>query len=69
MVTAVSLEFLRKFDTSASQAADDDEEADREPGDEAGDDDDGRNDDGRDRDLAEAGDDWLGEQGFDSLKS
>ena len=30
---------------------------------------DGRDDDDGDRDLAEAGDDWLGEQGFDSIKS
>jgi hypothetical protein len=66
MVTAACLEFIRKFDSSAPQAAsDDDEDADRE----RSDDDDGRDDDGEDRDLAEAGDDWLGEQGFDSIKS
>ncbi|MDP2880982.1 MAG: hypothetical protein Q8N89_05320 [Azonexus sp.] len=66
MVTAVSLEFIRKFDHSAPQAAsDDDEDADRE----RSDDDDGRDDDDGDRDLAEAGNDWLGEQGFDSIKS
>jgi hypothetical protein len=66
MVTAACLEFIRKFDHSAPQAAvEDDEDADRE----RSDDDDGRDDDDSERDLAEAGDDWLGEQGFDSLKS
>lgn len=66
MVTAACLEFIRKFDINAPQAAsDDDEDSSRE----RSDDDDGRDDDGEDRDLAEAGDDWLGEQGFDSLKS
>jgi hypothetical protein len=66
MVTAASLEFIRQFDHSAPQpVAEDDEDADGE----RRDDDDGRDDDGEDRDLAEAGDDWLGEQGFDSLKS
>ncbi|MBU1365645.1 MAG: hypothetical protein KKE51_17655 [Gammaproteobacteria bacterium] len=66
MVTAASLEFIRKFDHSAPPAAaEDNEDADRE----RSDDDDGRGDDDSDRDLAEAGDDWLGEQGFDSLKS
>lgn len=68
MVTAACLEFIRKFDHSAPQAAsddDDDEGADRE----RSDDDDGRDDDDGDRDLAEAGNDWLGEQGFDSIKS
>lgn len=66
MVTAAGLEFIRKFDHSAPQAAaEDDEDADRE----RSDDDDGREDDDGERDLAEAGDDWLGEQGFDSLKS
>jgi hypothetical protein len=66
MVTAASLEFIRKFDTSAPQAAaEDDEDADSEHSD----DDDGRGDDDGERDLAEAGDDWLGEQGFDSIKS
>lgn len=66
MVTAASLEFIRKFDHSAPPAAaEDDEDEDRE----RSDDDDGREDDDGERDLAEAGDDWLGEQGFDSLKS
>lgn len=66
MVTAASLEFIRKFDHSAlPAAAEDDEDEDRE----RSDDDDGREDDDGERDLAEAGDDWLGEQGFDSLKS
>lgn len=66
MVTAASLEFIRKFDHSAPPAAaEDNEDADRE----RSDDDDGRGDDDSDRDLAEAGDDWLGEQGFDSIKS
>ncbi len=66
MVTAACLEFIRQFDHSAPPvAADGDEDADSEPSD----DDDGRDDDGGERDLAEAGDDWLGEQGFDSLKS
>ena len=62
MVTAACLEFLRKFDASAAlPAADDDESGDKN--------DDGEGDDDDDRDLAEAGDDWLGQQGFDSLKS
>jgi hypothetical protein len=70
MVTAASLEFIRTFDNSAPQAAaDDDEDSSRERSDAGGDDSDGRDDDGEDRDLAEAGDDWLGEQGFDSLKA
>lgn len=61
MVTAACLEFIRKFDHSAPQAAaEDDEDADHERDDD---------DDDSDRDLAEAGDDWLGEQGFDSIKS
>lgn len=66
MVMAASLEFIRKFDHSAPPAAtEDDEDSDSE----RSDDDDGREDDDGERDLAEAGDDWLGEQGFDSLKS
>ena len=68
MVTAASLEFIRKFDTSAPEPAAKDDE-DGEDGDERGNDSDGRDDDDGDRDLAEAGDDWLGEQGFDSIKS
>jgi len=71
MVTAACLEFIRKFDHAAPQAAakKDDDEADRaeEDSNDGRNDDDGSDDD--DRDLAEAGDDWLGEQGFDSLKS
>jgi hypothetical protein len=61
MVMAACLEFLRKFDTVTAPVADD-EDSDREK-----DEDDDGDEDGRD--LAEAGDDWLGEQGFDSLKS
>ncbi len=70
MVTAACLEFLRKFDHLApapvkkddeDEAADDEKEHSNLNSDEDGDD--------EDRDLAEAGDDWLGEQGFDSLKS
>ena len=59
MVTAACLEYLRLFDTSAQTAGDDRE---KEEKDEDEDDEDAR-------DLAEAGDDWLGQQGFDSLKS
>lgn len=67
MVTAAGLEFLRQFDNSAPPAAaEDDEVSDDERSD---DDSDGRDADDSDRDLAEAGDDWLGEQGFDSIKS
>ncbi len=67
MVTAASLEFIRKFDHSAlPAAAEDDAAADSER---RADDDDGRDGDDGERDLAEAGDDWLGEQGFDSIKS
>ena len=64
MVTAACLEFIRKFDNSAPPAAaDDDEDARGERnGDGDGDEDEGA-------DLAEAGDDWMAEQGFDSLKS
>ena len=70
MVTAASLEFIRKFDSSAPQTvAEDDEDSRLDENDAGGDDSDGRDDDDEDRDLAEAGDDWLGEQGFDSLKS
>lgn len=59
MVQAACLEYLRQFDASASPAADDEAAGKDEEGD--GDED--------DQDLAEAGDDWLGEQGFDSVKS
>jgi hypothetical protein len=71
MVTAACLEFIRKFDHIAPPAAakkdDDDEDRSEEDTNDGRNDDDGSDDD--DRDLAEAGDDWLGEQGFDSLKS
>lgn len=56
MVTVAGLEFLRKYD-SASAAQADVEEKDEEDADAA------------EQDLAEAGDDWLAEQGFDSAKS
>lgn len=62
MVIAACLEFIRKFDTAAPVPADEDEEADKDRNNH-------EDDDGDDQDLAEAGDDWLGEQGFDSLKS
>ena len=61
-MTAACLEFIRKFDTAPALPASDDEEAGDERNNREEDDED-------DRDLAEAGDDWLGEQGFDSLKS
>ncbi len=60
MVTAACLEFIRKFDTSAPVAEPSESESgknDEEDGDDEG------------RDLAEAGDDWMAEQGFDSFKS
>lgn len=60
MVTAACLEFIRQFDSSPVDDTPDEDKAPRE-----GDDD----DEGEDMDLAEAGDDWLGQQGFDSLKS
>lgn len=61
MVTAACLEYLRQFDSTAqtSGGEDRDEDGDKEDGD----------DDEGELDLAEAGDDWLGQQGFDSLKS
>lgn len=58
LVTAACLEFIRQFDVSASPVADEDE-TDQEN--DAGDDD--------EQDLAQMGDDWMAEQGFDSLKS
>lgn len=61
MVKAACLEYIRLFDNASAAPADDDE-----PKREKNEDDDG---DDEDRDLSEAGDDWLGEQGFDSLKS
>lgn len=62
MVTVACLEFLRKFDTaSAAPAAEDDAAEGGRQDDEDGDDD--------ERDLGEAGDDWLADQGFDSAKS
>ncbi len=69
MVAAACLEFIRKTDRGAQPVAlkkDDDDADDGEAGDRGCSDDDG---DDEDRDLGEAGDDWLGEQGFDSLKS
>jgi hypothetical protein len=60
MVQAACLEFLRLHDTAAQGGAEDDEKADK------GEREDGADDD--EQDLAEAGDDWLGEQGFDSVK-
>lgn len=60
MVTAACLEFIRKFDSSAPVPVAVDEESDGENGD--------GGDDG-DQDLAEMGDDWLAEQGFDSFKA
>lgn len=63
MVTAACLEFIRKFDTAAALPAADDDESRGDKND------DGEGDDDDDRDLAEAGDDWLGQQGFDSIKS
>lgn len=61
MVSAACVEFIRKFDSSARQPASDDAEAKNEMSEDE--------DDDEDRDLAEAGDNWLGEQGFDSIKS
>jgi hypothetical protein len=58
MVQAACLEFLRQFDAATPSSADDEAKAEK---DDEGDDD--------DEDLAEAGDDWMGEQGFDSIKS
>lgn len=72
MVTAACLEYIRKFDNAApAPAAKDDEDArDDEEATSSrhshSSDDDG---DGDEMDLAEAGDDWLGEQGFDSRHS
>lgn len=62
MVKAACLEFIRQFDSAGAAPVADDDEPKREKNE----DDDG---DDEDRDLSEAGDDWLGEQGFDSLKS
>ncbi len=64
MVTAACLEFVRKFD-SAAPVADDEEAEDGEKKPRG----DGDEDDDDDRDLADAGDDWLGTQGFDSRHS
>jgi hypothetical protein len=62
MVTAACLEFIRQFDNSGTPSADEEEDAKREKNaDEDGEDD--------EMDLAEAGDDWMAEQGFDSFKS
>jgi len=62
MVTAACLEFIRHFAGSAPMPAG----ADPDAGDERNENDEG---DDEDRDLAEVGDDWLAEQGFDSFKS
>lgn len=59
MVTAACLEFIRKFDTSAPAPAAGDEDASS----------DGKDEGDEDGDLAEAGNDWLADQGFDSFKS
>jgi len=71
MVTAACLEFIRKFDQSAPQSASKNDDDEEESGDEENRGSLNSDEDGDDegRDLAEAGDDWLGEQGFDSLKS
>ncbi|MBS1157895.1 MAG: hypothetical protein H6R15_314 [Proteobacteria bacterium] len=61
MVKVACLEFLRKFDTGSAAPAADDEEKEERQDDEEGDDD--------ERDLGEAGDDWLADQGFDSARS
>ena len=57
MVSAAVVEFLRLREFSSPAAS--------EPV-ESGNKDDGESDDGADQDLAEAGADWLSEQGFDS---
>ena len=54
MVAAAGIEYLRQFDSEASQSVGDGEE--ESEGDE------------EDADLAEQGDDWLAEQGFDSAR-
>jgi len=62
MVTAACLEYLRRFDHAPLAAENEGEGGKAEPlDDEDGDD--------EERDLAEAGDDWMAEQGFDSVKS
>lgn len=65
MVTAAGLEFIRLFAKSAPAPAADDKDGGEAKNDN-GEGDDGDDDD---RDLAEVGDDWLAEQGFDSFKS
>jgi len=62
MVKAACLEYIRLFDNAGAAPAEDDDEPKREKNEDDGGDD-------EDSDLSEAGDDWLGEQGFDSLKS
>lgn len=74
MVTAACLEFIRKFEHSAPAPSRTDDDEDKEDDGEQRREgrsgtSDGDDADDEDRDLAEAGDDWLGEQGFDSLKS
>jgi hypothetical protein len=61
MVTAACLEFIRQFDNSAALAADEEEAEKREKNED--------DDDEEEMDLAEAGDDWMAKQGFDSFKS
>jgi hypothetical protein len=56
MVTAACLEFIRKSADAATSPP-------------AVDDDSDENIDDEDQDLAESGDDWLAEQGFDSFKA
>lgn len=60
LITAACLEYLRQFD-SPDRRSSDDEDEDKEDADQD-------SDDENKLDLAEAGDDWLGQQGFDSLK-
>jgi len=62
MVTAACLEFLRKHESGVAAS----DSTERDSASETGFDEDADDDD---RDLAEAGDDWMAEQGFDSVKS
>ncbi len=57
MVQAACLEFMRQFDAGSVPSSDEDKPENEDEGDDD------------DEDLAEAGDDWMGEQGFDSIKS
>lgn len=58
LVSAAAVEFLRLRDFSAPQPADENAAGHKDEPNEA--------EDGEDQDLAEAGADWLAEQGFDS---